>query len=159
MTDTPTPTTSLPIVVHAQYLKDVSFENPDTPANLRPGQMAPHIDLSVNLEVRSIEDAQIKAFYEVTLQLVATAKREEKKVYLANVDYALAVSMPDIPAPQHHPTLLIEVPKLAFPFARQVLAELVQGGGYPALLLAPIDFTTLYMTQFAGPAAKDVAIN
>lgn len=159
MTDTPTPTTSLPIVVHAQYLKDVSFENPDTPANLRPGQNAPAIELAINLEVRSIADEKISAFYEVTLQLRATAKRGDRNVYLANVDYAIAVSMPNIPAAQHHPTLLIEVPKLAFPFARQVLADLVQGGGYPALLLAPVDFGSLYMTQFAGPEQKSATVN
>lgn len=159
MTDHPIPATSMPITVHAQYLKDISFENPGTPHSLRPGQDSPQIDVAVNLEVQAITDDKIPAFYEVTLQLKASAKRGDKNVYLASVDYGMAVSLPQVPEKAHHAMLLIEVPKLAFPFARQALADLIQGGGFPSLLLAPIDFSTLYMTQFSGPDQKNAAVN
>lgn len=155
MSDTaPIRAQNLPIVVHAQYIKDVSFENPGTPASLRPTSSTPAMDVGINLEARAIPDDKIKSLYEVNLQLRVKATRDGASLFLASVDYGIAVSLADIPDNQHHPILLIEVPKLAFPFARQVLAELVAGGGYPPLLLTPVDFGAMYMEQFA---AKDPA--
>ena len=153
MSETPAPgpirAQNVPIVVHAQYLKDVSFENPGTPASLRPGGGAPQMDVGINLEVKPISDERIKSFYEVTIQLRVKALRDNAALFLAHVDYALSVSLADIPEAQHHPVLLIEVPKLGFPFARQILADLVQNGGFPPLLLTPVDFGAMYLEQFA----------
>ena len=153
MTDTPTPgavrAQNVPIVVHAQYLKDVSFENPGTPHSLRPGAGAPQMDVAINLEVKPIADERIKSMYEVTLQLRVKALRDNAALFLAHVDYALTVSLGEIAENQHHPVLLVEVPRLGFPFARQILADLVQNGGFPPLLLTPVDFGSMYVEQFA----------
>lgn len=151
---------NLPITVHAQYVKDVSFENPNAPASLRPGQGNPDMDVAINLEARPVPDDKIKALYELTIQLRVKASRENNALFLASVDYSMVVSMPEIPEAQHHPVLLVEVPKLGFPFVRQILATLVQDGGFPPLLLTPVDFGAMYLDQFvkkdAPPAVAAV---
>lgn len=139
----------LPLVIHTQYLKDVSFENPNAPHSFRIGQAAPKMDMNINLDVKNIDDPQIKNLYEVTMKISAKAMRDGNAVFIAEILYGVAVSIQEIvPESQHHPLLLIEVPRLAFPFARQVLAELTQSGGYPALLLGPVDFYNMYMSRF-----------
>lgn len=156
MTDQPQETATnvqnLPIVVHAQYVKDISFENPNSPNSLRPGQEAPKMDVNINLEANPVNDDKIKNIYEVVLKLSARADRPEYPVFVAELHYAITVSLPNVPEDQHHPLLLVEVPKLAFPFARKILADLTQEGGYPPLLIGPIDFYGMYMGRFAKKA-------
>lgn len=147
---------SLPVMVHAQYVKDVSFENPSVPFSLKPGLEAPKLDVGINLDVRNLEDPQIKPLYEVSLRISATAKRGDAVVYIAEVVYGVAVSMPQVAEEQHHPLLLVEIPKLAFPFARKVLADLTQEGGYPPLLLGPVDFASMYMARFGQKSDAQV---
>ena len=151
---------NLPIIVHAQYVRDISFENPHAPNSLRPGQDAPRMDVNINLDARPIEDPQIKNLYEVVLKLTARADRKDYPVFVAEVQYAVTVSLPEVPENQHHPLLLVEVPKLAFPFARKVLADLTQEGGYPPLMIGPVDFYSMYMNRFAKkPEALKQAAN
>ena len=155
---------NLPVMVHAQYVKDISFENPAAPYSLRAGLEAPKMDVNINLDVKSLEDAQVKALYEVALRLSVRATRGDQTVYIAEVMYGVAASMPNVAEEHHHALLLVEIPKLAFPFARKVLADLVQDGGYPPLLLGPVDFAAMYMARFAAKdnpvdAAKTAAIN
>ncbi len=168
MTDiTPDPTEpqisvqNLPVMIHAQYVRDISFENPNSPNSLRPGQDAPKMDVNINLDAKPVEDAQIKNLYEVVLKLTARAERKEYTVFIAELHYAVTVSLPGVPEAQHHPLLLVEVPKLAFPFARKILADLTQEGGYPPLLIGPIDFYGMYMSRFNKPDApeKKIAAN
>lgn len=150
---------NLPIQIHAQYVKDQSFENPNAPDSLRSGLDAPEMDINVNMDATKIESDQIEHLYEVRLRLTATAKREETIVYVSEVEYAAAVSMNDVPDEHHHPMLLIEIPRILFPFARQIMAEMTQSGGYPPMMLSPIDFQQLYLQQFgaeAGEAAQAV---
>lgn len=151
---------NLPIIIHAQYVKDISFENPHTPNSLRPGQDTPKMDVNINLDARPIEDPQIKNLYEVVLKLSARAERQDYSVFVAELQYGLTVSLPNVAEDQHHPLLLVEVPKMAFPFARKILADLTQDGGYPPLLVGPIDFYAMYMSRFANQqneAAKRAA--
>ncbi len=147
--DAPASVQNLPILVHAQYVKDISFENPNSPNSLRPGQDAPKMDVNINLEANPVQDDKIKNLYEVVLKLGARADRKDYPVFVAELQYAITVSLPDVPEDQHHPLLLVEVPKLAFPFARKILADLTQEGGYPPLLIGPIDFYGMYMSKFA----------
>lgn len=140
---------SLPLMIHAQYVKDISFESPASPLSLRPGQDNPRMDVNINLDARAIEDAQIKNLYEVVLKLSARAERKDYTLFIAELHYGITVSLPDVPEAQHHPMLLIEVPKLAFPFARKIMGDLTQDGGFPPLLLAPVDFYGMYMARFA----------
>lgn len=149
MTD-PIRAQNVPIIVHAQYLKDVSFENPAAPASLRTGQGQPQMDVGINLQATPIADDKIKSLFELVIQLRVKASRDGQPLFLAHVDYGMAVSLVDIPEGQHHPVLLVEVPKLGFPFARQILADLVQQGGFPPLLLTPVDFGAMYLEQFAS---------
>ena len=157
---------SMPITVHGQYIKDLSFENPNAPDSLRSQQSAPEMNVNVTMDARKLEDQDIKNLYEVALILSATAKRDEKTLFVAEVVYGMTVSLEDaIPEDQHHPVLLIEVPRLAFPFAREILATATSQGGYPPLLLNPVDFQSLYVERFkdeieeAQKEAEKAAVN
>lgn len=138
----------MPVVIHAQYVKDISFENPSAPETLRSGQDGPEMDINIGMDARKMENMG-EDYYEVVLKLTAKAVRSDKPVFLADIHYAALASLPGVPQDSHHPLLLIEIPKILFPFARQLLAELTQSGGYPPVLLNPVDFRALYMAQFA----------
>lgn len=139
---------NLPIVVHAQYIRDLSFENPNAPNALRAGQDGPRMDINIGLDLRKIQDDKLTNLYEVILKVTAKAQRKEYTVYIAEVEYGLTVSLQNVQEAQHHPILLVEVPKLGFPFVRKILADLTQDGGYPPLLLGPVDFYSMYLNQF-----------
>jgi len=149
------PAQSLPITIHAQYVRDISFENPDAPLSIRAGQEMPVMDVNIGMDARTLEDDDVKNLYEVALTISAKAIRDEKPVFIAEVIYGVTVSIGDVvPEDQHHPILLIEVPRMAFPFARQILATTVSQGGYPPLLLNPVDFQALYMERFKDEIAQ-----
>lgn len=151
MTDTATPPTAapnLPVMVHAQYVKDISFENPAAPQSLRAGLEQPKMDVSINLDAKSLDDPKINSLYEVALRISVRAIRGEQTVYIAEVLYGAAVSMPQVAAEHHHPLLLVEIPKMIFPYARKIIADLVQDGGHTPLLLGPVDFAAMYMSRF-----------
>ena len=147
---------SLPVMIHAQYIKDMSFENPLAPDSLRVGQNKPEMDIDISMESTPIEDDKIKNLYEVVLNLSATAKREGEVAFIAELAYGVTVSLGDLPEDQHHPFLLIEVPRQAVPFARQILGTITQQGGYAPLLLNPVDFQAMYMQRF-GKKQNDAA--
>lgn len=145
---------NMPVVIHAQYIKDMSFENPGTPASLRGGQEMPKMDINIGMDARKIEDSDIKNMYETVLNVRAVAKRGEDTVFIVELQYGVTVSLNDIPEDQHHPFLLIEVPRLAFPYARQILSDVTTQGGFPPLLLNPVDFQALYMDRFKDEIAQ-----
>ncbi len=149
--DNNTASPGLPLMVHTQYVKDISFENPMAPNSFRAGLAPPKMEMNINLDARPLEDPNLKNLYEVTLKISARAMRDGQAVFIAEILYGVAVSLQEsVPEGQHHPLLLIEVPRLAFPFARQILSDLTQGGGYPALLLGPVDFYSMYMSRFGN---------
>lgn len=145
---------TVPLTIHAQYIKDLSFENPHAPQSLLPGQAVPSMDVSVTLDAKKIEDHQNPStVYEVVLHIEAKANRGPQVVFLAHLDYAIVGSVAkDVPEKHHHPLLMVEVPKLAFPFARAVLADITSQAGYPPLLLNPVDFEGMYREQFLAQA-------
>ncbi len=138
-----------PVVIHAQYLKDISFENPNAPHTLRAGKAGPEMDVNINLGAKEIEDDNAKDLYEVTLIMSATAKKDDTTYFLVEIQYGALVSLAGLPEKQHHPMLFIEVPRMMFPFARQILADMTAQGGYPPLLLNPVDFQAMYLDRFA----------
>lgn len=150
---------NLPVMVHAQYVKDVSFENPGAPFSLRQGQEQPKMEVHITLDAQKLEDQKINSLYEVSIRLSAKALRGDEKLYIAEVLYSIAASMPDVAEEHHHPLLLVELPKLAFPFARKILADLVQDGGYPPLLLGPVDFAAMYLARFSSQDKQPVQIS
>ena len=144
----------LPVTVHAQYVRDISFENPNAPESLRAGLSGPEMDVNVSMDARELEDDEIKNMYEVALTISATAKREDKTFFVAEVIYGVTVSIGEVvPENQYHPVLFIEIPRLAFPFARQIMATITSQGGYPPVLLNPVDFQALYMERFKDEIA------
>ncbi len=139
-----------PLTIHAQYIKDLSFENPNAPATLLPGQPVPEMSVNVNMDARSIDPVSKNGkSYEVAMMIEATAKRGETVVFMAQLEYAVVCSMAeDVPEKHHHPLLMVEAPKLAFPFVRQILADLTGQAGYLPLLLNPVDFEGMYKAHF-----------
>ncbi|HRQ61018.1 MAG TPA: protein-export chaperone SecB [Alphaproteobacteria bacterium] len=145
---------NLPIAIHAQYVKDLSFENPNTPESLRGGKAMPVMDVNIGMDARKIADDKIPFLYEVVLNVRAEAKRDDKVVFIAELQYGVTASLNDMPEESHHPVLLIEIPRLAFPYARQILSDMTVQGGYPPLLLNPVDFQALYMDRFKDEIEK-----
>lgn len=145
---------NLPIAIHAQYVKDLSFENPNTPESLRNGKSMPVMDVNIGMDARKIADEKMPFLYEVVLNVRAEAKRDDKVVFIAELQYGVSVSLNDMPEDTHHPVLLIEIPRLAFPYARQILSDMTVQGGYPPLLLNPVDFQALYMDRFKDEIQK-----
>lgn len=148
-----------PVVIHAQYVKDISFENPNAPHTLKSGSAGPEMDVNINLGAKEIEDENAKDVYEVTLMLSATAKKEKTTYFLAEIQYGALVSLAGLPEKQHHPMLFIEVPRMMFPFARQILGDVTAQGGYPPLLLNPVDFQAMYMERFAKELKESGEVN
>jgi len=144
----------VPLTVHAQYIKDLSFENPNAPQSLLPGQAIPATTVNVTLDAKKIEDGKEKGTtFEVMLHIEASAIRDKQVVFIVELDYAVVCSVAgDVPDQHHHPLLMIEVPKLAFPFARQILSEVTSQAGYPPLLLNPVDFEGMYREQYLAQA-------
>lgn len=129
--------------VLGQYIKDLSFENPNAPASLRGSASQPKIDLSIDVQARGAgEDA-----YEVVINLSAKAERDEQALFVAELSYAGLFQVRNIDADARDAFLLIECPRLIFPFARRVLADATRDGGFPPLMLEPVDFAALYRQQ------------
>lgn len=142
---------SLPLTVHAQYLRDVSFESPNVPAVLKSDAGRPEMKMNIGMNLRQVEDKDIPDLFEVSLRLRTSATRGDKTAFVAEVEYAAIVTVgkevtPDV----MHPLLMIEVPRLLFPFARQTIMDMTQQGGFPPVAMAPVDFQALYLKKFAN---------
>ena len=137
-----------PLLVHRQYLKDLSFENPNAPGILHRIDSPPSMDMDIAIDVQKIDNEQFEHYYEVVIKLNANAVRGKEAMFIADVDYAAAVSIEGLEPKQHHPLLFIEVPQLIFPFARQILAHITQSGGFVPLQIAPVNFRQMYLQRF-----------
>ena len=134
----------------AQYLKDLSFENPGVIRALTSAQRdVPRGQLKFDVQARLVAPMQ----YEVSLVLGITAMREQDTVYIVDLEYAGLFDVTGIAEEQVTPLLMIEAPRLLFPFAREILAAATNAGGYPPVMLNPIDFTAVYREQAARRAA------
>jgi preprotein translocase subunit SecB len=146
----------MPITILAQYVRDLSFENPNTPDSLRAGQGAPEMNINIGMDARRLEDESIPHLYEVVLNARAEASRGDSPVFIAEILYGITVSINEkVPLENHHPLLLIEIPHQAFPHVRQILSDLTMQGGYPPLLLNPVDFQSLYLQRFGAEMAEN----
>lgn len=144
---------SLPMHVLAQYVKDLSFENPNAPQSLLPGRPQPQVNIGVDVQVQPMgEDV-----YEVVLKLNCEAKHDEATAFLVEIAYAGLFQLPGLPQEHHRAVLLIEAPRMLFPFARAIVAAATQDGGYPPLMINPIDFMDLYRRQHAAQGAEGEA--
>jgi preprotein translocase subunit SecB len=144
MTDTmPNGADDLPqIGLIAQYVKDLSFENPNSPA-VYSWQGQPNIDVQFNISSQNAADD----VHEVALKITAKAVADQGTAFAVELVYAGLFGVRNVPEEQVRAFLYSEAPRLLFPFARRVLADSVQDGGFPPLLLDPIDFAGLYAQQ------------
>jgi preprotein translocase subunit SecB len=142
--------TQAPLTVNAQYIKDLSFENPSAVAHITSTEEAPSISIHIEAHAHNVADRS----FEVTLRIQADATRKKNKVFLLDLEYAGVFSIgSDVPEEYVRPILMVECPRILFPFARHIVSSITQEGGYPALLLTPVDFADLYQRQVAQEQA------
>ena len=159
MTDTnggfaaPEPQQTAPALsVLVQYVKDFSFENPNAPSSLQQTTQ-PQISISVNVVTSPLSDTDI----EVTLRLEGKAEAAGSVMFNIELQYAGVFRIQNVPQEQVQPLVLIECPRLLFPFAREIIATSVRNGGFPPLMLDPIDFVALYQQRLAQQNAPATA--
>ena len=139
----PQPGTQPSMRILGQYLKDLSFENPNAPQSLSPQQSQPDINIAVNVNARNLAPSD----FEVELHLDAKATAQGKVIFAAELLYAGTFRLENFPSNMLHPAVLIECPRMLFPFARQILADATRNGGFPPLMLDPIDFAGMYQKR------------
>ena len=135
--------TNLPVTITAQYVKDFSFENPNAPQIFMPAQSAPEISMGVNIHTRNVGPNA----YEVLLALKIDAKLEGKTAFISELAYGGVFALPQLPEDQMRLFLLVEAPRLLFPFARSILTTAIRDGGFPQVMISPIDFYSIYLTN------------
>ena len=136
--------------IMGQYLKDLSFENPNAPESMSNPESQPQIDISVNVNAKTLAPTDD----EVELQIGVKAVDGDKAVFQAEMQYAGIFRLENIPEEHMHPIVLIECPRMLFPFARQILADAIRNGGFPPLMLDPIDFGAMYQQRMQEQAEQ-----
>ncbi|MDT8282295.1 MAG: protein-export chaperone SecB [Gammaproteobacteria bacterium] len=136
------------------YLKDVSFESPNSPQSFTSGDWQPQI----NVQINSANQVIAENVYEVVLNITVTAKHEEKTAFLAEVKQAGIFTMVGFPEENVGGMIGAYCPEVLFPFAREAISELVSKGGFPQLLLAPVNFNALYTQQMQQQAAAPTEV-
>lgn len=151
----------MPVMVNIQYVKDLSFEVPGAPMIYTTLKAAPRVDINLDVQVRRVQEGQ--NVFEVTLAIRAEANEAQangaaggpagSRVFLAELSYAGIFTINSVAESQVEPLLLVECPRLLFPFARNLLSEVTREGGFPPVLLQPIDFVALWQSRRAQAAA------
>jgi preprotein translocase subunit SecB len=134
----------------AQYVKDLSFESPGAPLSLRPRENAPGISINVNVNANPIAEND----FDVVLTLSAKASEGKDVLFNAELIYGGVFRLVGFPQEHLLPLLFIECPRLLFPFARQIIAEATRNGGFPPLMIDPIDFAQMFQQRMAEEQAK-----
>jgi preprotein translocase subunit SecB len=152
----PQPQAMPQIGVLGQYVKDLSFENPNAPRSITPTGQQPSINIQVNVDATPINPSD----FEVTLRLEGKAEAQGMLLFNFELVFAGAFRIQNVPPETLQPIVLIECPRLLFPFAREIVATAVRNGGFAPLLLDPIDFVGLYRQRMAaGQAAPTQPAN
>jgi preprotein translocase subunit SecB len=136
--------------VLAQYTKDLSFENPNAPGSLAPQQQQPAINIQINVNANNLSETD----FEVALSVEGKAETAGKVMFSFELVYGGVFRLQNIPKESLHPTVMIECPRLLFPFAREIIATAVRDGGFPPLMLDPVDFVGLYRQNLERQAAQ-----
>ena len=131
--------------VLTQYIKDFSFENPNAPRSLTPPQQQPAINIQINVNVKAVAETD----YEVELKIEGKADSAGSVLFGFDLTYAGVFRIQNVPQESMHPLVMIECPRLLFPFAREIVASAVRDGGFPPLLIDPIDFVALYRQKMS----------
>ena len=131
--------------VLTQYIKDFSFENPNAPRSLTPPQQPPAINIQINVNVKGLTDTD----YEVELKIEGKADSAGTVLFGFDLTYAGVFRIQNVAQESMHPLVMIECPRLLFPFAREIVASAVRDGGFPPLMIDPIDFVALYRQKMS----------
>lgn len=146
----PEPQTTIPqIAVLAQYVKDFSFENPNAPRSVTTGMQQPAINIQIGVDAAPVSESDV----EVTLRLEGKAEAQSAVMFAFELMYSGIFRIRNVPPESVQPLVLIECPRLLFPFAREIIATATRNGGFPPLLLEPIDFVALYHQRLAAAQA------
>lgn len=152
---TSTPVENAPsFSVRGQYVKDLSFENPHAPHSLTLTSQNPTIDVNVDIRAQRVQDS----FYESTLHIAARAVQDDNTLFLVELAYSGIFELHNIPDDRIESLLFVDCPFVLFPFARRVVADVTRDGGFPPLMLEPIDFHTLYRQNKAKAATQDTPV-
>jgi preprotein translocase subunit SecB len=141
------------LIVNAQYIKDLSFENPRAPHSLLQQKDPPEVQLGVDVKAQALG----QDIYEVMLTVNANATTAGEAVFVAELTYAAVVTVRNTPQEMLPILLLVETPRLLFPFARSIVANATREGGFPPLLLHPVDFAELLRRQQAAAPSSPIA--
>lgn len=142
-----------PITVNGQYIKDFSFESPNAPgifSELQKGQP----DINMNIDVQAGKSDTNDSMYEVILTIKGGCKVADKTAFAVELEYAGLFSI-NVPEEHLQPVLLIECPRMLFPFARNIVADCTRDGGFMPLMLNPIDFAGMYQQRMAEQQAAN----
>jgi preprotein translocase subunit SecB len=141
----PAPDQQPQLNVVAQYIKDFSFENPNAPQSLAAGSESPQIGIQINVSASPLSGNDI----EVVLKLNGKAEANGKLLFSFELDFAGVFRIQNVPQESLNAVVLIECPRLLFPFAREIVATAVRNGGFPPLMLDPVDFVGLYRQKMS----------
>jgi preprotein translocase subunit SecB len=133
-----------------QYIRDLSFENPGAPASIMASGANPASNVNINVQVKK----QADDVYAVELTMTVKTEREGNVLFAVDLVYGGLFRVKNVPENQLPPLMMVEAPRLIFPFARQILANVTQAGGFPPLMMEPVDFAALYRRNLAAMAAK-----
>lgn len=136
-------TVNVQIGLGAQYIKDFSFESPNAPIIFNDMNVQPQMALDINVMTRNLEGGT----FESILKIKVEAKVNGKTAFIAELAYAGLFVLPNLPDEQTKMFLLVEAPRLLFPYARAIISNAVREGGFPNISLQPIDFMSLYMAE------------
>lgn len=141
-----------PFYIHDQYVKDISFENPNYLVKYTEKDKQPEVSVNVETHVAKLNDDN----YEVAMNITAKSLIEDKTVFVLELTYASLVSVAkDLKQDVLEPVLLVHCPFLMFPFAREIVASVTKAGGYPPLMIDPIDFANLYLEKKKETESKE----
>ncbi|OSQ50180.1 protein-export chaperone SecB [Thalassospira alkalitolerans] len=143
-----------PITIHTQYIKDLSFENPNAPESVAL-QQQPKINIDVDVEARTTQDQKL---HEVTIKINVKADVADKVAFIAELQYGAVVTL-NVEEQHRLPVLLIEVPRMLFPYVRKIISDLTADGGFPPLMMQQIDFAELFRKKFAKQMEGEPAGN
>ena len=135
------------LIVNAQYIQDLSFENPRAPHSLTQHPTAPAVEINVDVNAQNLSADT----YEVVLTVKAGAKVDGADLFIVELVYGAVVTVRNLPRDALPTALLVETPRMMFPFARNIIADATRDGGYPPLMINPIDFTELVRRQQVPP--------
>ncbi len=166
MSETTTPPqtgqqTQPPLVVNIQYVKDLSFEVPGAPQIFTQLRAQPQVNINLDVQARRVQEGQ--SVFEVSLLIRAEAMElhgggngqgaaAPTTVFVAELTYSGVFTLTGLPDNAVEPVLLVECPRVLFPFARNILADVTRDGGFPPVLLQPIDFVALWQARRAQGA-------